>query len=356
MNRKDVMIKPIAFYLPQFHPVEENSEWWGEGFTEWTNVAKATPNYEGHYQPHIPKHLGFYDLRLVDTMRDQADLAKKYGVHGFCFYHYWFNGRRVLDLPVNNFINSDIDMPFCLCWANENWTRRWDGKDEEVLLKQTYSAEDDLQFIETLIPLFKDERYIKVDGKPMLLIYRVELFPDIIQTAYRLRQLVTQAGFPDLHLCMVQSTQPYVDPKEYGFDAAVEFPPHGFFHGGNQPDAIPTIINHQCGGALMDYRKIVAQAIAKPQVEYTWYRGAMPSWDNTARRQNQPMMTMYAEPEEFQKWMTSIVQYTRDNYSQEHQFVFINAWNEWAEGAHLEPDLRYGLQWLEAVQRSCQSG
>ena len=164
--------KLIAFYLPQFHRIPENSDWWGPGFTEWHNVVRARPNFEDHYQPHIPRELGFYDLTYVDVMREQAELASLFGIYGFCFHYYWFSGRRILELPVDNFLKSDIDINFCLCWANENWTRTWDGANDGILLEQKYAEGDETLFINSLIEAFSDSRYIKVNGKPLLVVYR----------------------------------------------------------------------------------------------------------------------------------------------------------------------------------------
>ncbi|MDR3429436.1 glycoside hydrolase family 99-like domain-containing protein [Silvimonas sp.] len=349
MFEKD--IKAISFYLPQFHPVKENSEWWGEGFTEWTNVAKAVPNFDGHYQPHIPSDLGFYDLRLVDNMRKQAQLAESYGIYGFCFYYYWFDQRRILELPLNQYLASDIDFPFCYCWANENWTRTWDGLDKEVLLGQQHSDEDDTAFIRNLLPVFADHRYIKVDGKPMLLVYRVDLFPDMQRTAKIWREEAKKAGFPDLHLCAVQFYG-IDDPTEYGFDAAVEFPPHKFVGPENRPDVIPPIANSRFTGGLVDYRKVMAQGMQRPTQSYRWYRGIVPSWDNTARRQHTAHTLIYSSPKLFRFWLQYLVDFTRKYNPEDGQYVFINAWNEWAEGAHLEPDLKYGHAYLEAVQKA----
>lgn len=215
-------VKPVAFYLPQYHQVEENSRWWGKGFTEWTNVAKAKPNFQEHYQPHIPKDLGFYDLSNVEVMREQAKMAEMYGVHGFCFYFYWFNGRRILEKPLDNYMQSDINFPFCFCWANENWTRTWDGLDKEILLAQNHNHDDDLNLIKYLIPIFKDERYIKVDGKPMFVVYRVDLFPDIKNTVRIWREEAKKAGFEDLHLCAVQFYG-IDDPRDWGLMLLLNF-------------------------------------------------------------------------------------------------------------------------------------
>jgi lipopolysaccharide biosynthesis protein len=348
-------IKPIAFYLPQFHPVKENSEWWGEGFTEWVNVAKAQPNFEGHYQPHIPKHLGFYDLRLLEVMKSQVKLAQTFGIFGFCFYHYWFGGRRILELPVNNFINSDIDFPFCLCWANENWTRRWDGGDHEILIQQEYTPENDLQFIKDLLPFLNDARYIRVDGKPMILVYRAGDLSNASLTAALWRDEASKAGLGGLHLVSVASNwTPMTNPSEYGFDALVEFPPHGFFVGIDQRP-VRTNENskeHQ----YFDYEKVVSMSLDRNIPPFPFYRGIMPSWDNTARRQNNGATFINSSPAAYLEWLTRLVSYTKNNLPADRRFIFINAWNEWAEGAHLEPDLKYDLAFLIATQQALIDG
>lgn len=346
-------VKPIAFYLPQYHQVEENSLWWGKGFTEWTNVAKAKPNFNDHYQPHVPKDLGFYDLSNVDVMREQAELAELFGLYGFCFYFYWFNGRRILEFPLNNYVDSDIDFPFCFCWANENWTRTWDGLDKEILLQQNHNHEDDLNLIRYLIPLFKDDRYIKVNGKPMFIVYRVDLFPDIQKTVQIWREEAKKAGFEDIHLCAVQFYG-IDDPRKWGFDAAIEFPPHKFITPENKPVVIPNITNPNFNGGIVDYPKIVSQALQAKSKEYIWYRGIIPSWDNTARRQNNPHTIINSSPALYRYWLRNVVDFTENSYSEENRFVFINAWNEWGEGCHLEPDLKHGNAYLEATAMALQ--
>ncbi|XXF80651.1 glycoside hydrolase family 99-like domain-containing protein [Myxococcaceae bacterium GXIMD 01537] len=344
------MVKAICFYLPQYHPVKENDEWWGEGFTEWRNVAKAVPNFAGHYQPHVPSELGFYDLRLVEVQKKQAEMAKAYGVYGFCYYYYWFNGRRILERPLEQMLaHPEVDMPFCVCWANENWTRTWDGKERDILLGQEHTPEDDEAFIRAVIPMFRDPRYIRVNGKPMLVVYRVDLFPDMKETAKRWRRIAKEEGFEDLHLCAVQFYG-ITDPRPFGFDAAVEFPPHQFIGPENRPGEMPTFTNTRYTGHLVDYQKVVAQALQKPVPDYLMYRGLIPSWDNTARRQDTSHTLINASPMDYQFWLRRVVEQTRRVRSPEHQFVFINAWNEWGEGCHLEPDLKHGRAYLKATQ------
>ncbi|HTF69601.1 MAG TPA: glycoside hydrolase family 99-like domain-containing protein, partial [Edaphobacter sp.] len=219
----------IAFYLPQFYPTPYNDEWWGKGFTEWTNVVQGRPHFKGHYQPHLPADLGFYDLRLSETREAQASLAKEYGIHGFCYYHYWFHGKRILERPLNEVrASGHPDLPFCICWANETWTRTWKGHKNKVLLQQSYSPEDDISHIRDLLPTLSDERYIKVDGKPLVLVYRVELLPNPQATSETWRREAEKWGLPGIFLVSVESN--YVlevtSPASAGFDASVRFQPN----------------------------------------------------------------------------------------------------------------------------------
>jgi Glycosyltransferase WbsX/Domain of unknown function (DUF4214) len=344
--------KLIAFYLPQFHQTKENSEWWGPGFTEWTNTANGKPNFKGHYQPHIPRELGFYDLQNVEVMRAQADLAKTYGVHGFCFYYYWFSGRRILERPLDNFLASNVDMPFCLCWANENWTRTWDGDEKSVLLEQGYADGDEEKFIKDILPFLKDRRCIKVGDKPLLLIYRIKQLPDPITSIKKWRAAAVKAGLPGLHISVVDFYD-ISDPREVGADALVEFPPHKFNGPNNHPNPMPEFTNLSFAGGMIDYRKVIAQSKSRPQPDFTLYRGIIPSWDNTARRQDTPMTIIHSTPELYGEWLSYLRGYSRAAHSnQSNAMIFVNAWNEWGEGCHLEPDLHWGLAYLEETLRS----
>jgi Glycosyltransferase WbsX/Domain of unknown function (DUF4214) len=345
--------KLIAFYLPQYHQVKENSEWWGEGFTEWTNVAKAQPNFEGHIQPHVPKDLGFYDLTNVEVMRKQSELALKYGVFGFCFYHYWFSGRRILETPVNNFIKSDIDMPFCLCWANENWTRTWSGDETSVLLAQEHKENDEEQFIYDLLPYLNDDRYIKVNGRPLILIYRIHQLPNPSESIKKWRAEANKHGIPGLHIAIVDFYD-VTSPDEVGADALVEFPPHKFISSDNHPDVFPNFTNPNFNGGVVDYKKIIQQSMRRGKHDYVFYRGIVPSWDNTARRQNTPITILNSSPALYSKWLEYLRRYTRENdkLKMKNEFIFINAWNEWGEGCHLEPDIHWGKSYLEETLRT----
>lgn len=349
-------VKPIAFYLPQYHPIPENDLWWGPGFTEWTNVAKAKPNFSGHYQPRMPADLGYYDLRVLDTMEKQARLARRYGVHGFCYYYYWFKGRRLLESPIENMLSHrSVDMPFCLCWANENWTRRWDGREREVLMAQDHSDEDDLEIIKDLARFFRDERYIRVSGRPMMLVYRPARLPSFSATAVRWREECMRIGLGPIHIVSVESMDDIGSgktPRDYGCDAAIEFPPHGF---GYEAQDNFNIINDDFHGRINDYAITAERMSLRNAPSYPRYPGVMPMWDNTARRQNDGDCFINAQPGLFQAWLESAIDKSRRQFRGPDRYVFINAWNEWAEGAYLEPDRRFGHSFLEAVRNALDS-
>jgi len=352
----------IAIYLPQFHPIPENNEWWGNGFTEWTNVTKAQPRFEGHYQPHLPADLGFYDLRLEEARLAQEALAKQHGIYGFCYYHYWFNGKRLLYEPLDRKLqNPKEDLPFMMCWANENWTRAWDGLDREVLIKQEYSFEDDEEHIRFLITLFKDSRYIKVEGKPVFIIYRPNLFPELEKTIQMWRQKVKDAGFPDLYLGYAQNSINNFAPESKGFDFAFDFQPSDI----NCPEGIP----YPTDFLEKIIRKIKRKLKIKvPDLEYyvdysTYvnsqlqkkfknkvYPGITPMWDNTSRRKKNNFILNHSTPEIYKHWLSHIIS-TYDWDQVPENFIFINAWNEWAEGNHLEPCQKWGTQYLEATKK-----
>jgi Glycosyltransferase WbsX len=343
-------VRLIAFYLPQFHPVPENDRWWGPGFTDWQNVAKATPLFDGHYQPRLPGALGFYDLRLDEIRRKQVEMARAHGLHGFCYYYYWFNGQRILERPLNSYVaDASIDFPFCICWANENWSRRWDGGNREVLLVQEHDTASDMKFIREVIPLFKDPRYIRVNGMPLLVLYRADLLKMPTATAAGWREECEKAGLPGIHLCAAQ-TFDVGDPRPYGFDSACEFPPHkhAVGHIGQDLKGLPEDFK----GWVCDYELVARHSLTAPVPDYPLYRGLFPSWDNSARKRNQALIFHHADPSRYEYWLRGLVSYTRQNLVGDQRIIFINAWNEWAEGAHLEPDLKHGSAYLDATLRA----
>lgn len=343
-------VRVIAFYLPQFHAIPENDAWWGDGFTEWTNVKPAQPRFAGHYQPHEPdEYLGHYNLLDGQTQAKQVVLAKQYGIEGFCFYLYWFMGKRLLEQPLDAYLaDPALDLPFCVCWANENWSRRWDGLDQDVLIAQHYSDADDLAFIAHTAKYLGDPRYIRIDGKPLLLIYRPSLFPDIRATVRRWRGWCRDNGIGEIYLAYPQSFE-CVDPAEYGFDAAVEFPPNN----SNPPDITRQIDTPRPDfkGRVYDWRVFVERGERYQNPGYTLFRGLNPAWDNTARKKHKGAIFHNACPVLFRRWVVNAFADTLNRFpSPDARLVFVNAWNEWAEGAHLEPDRRYGYAWLQAIR------
>jgi glycosyltransferase involved in cell wall biosynthesis len=347
-------VKLLAFYLPQFHPIPENDAWWGEGFTEWTSVRTAVSLFEHHYQPQLPGELGFYDLRDPTVLEGQAEMARKYGIFGFCFYYYWFNGRRVLERPVEQMLQrGEPRFPFCFCWANENWTRRWDGLDHEILLRQTYAGDWADRFIRELLPAFHDPRYIRVGDAALLLVYRANLLPEGPRVAERWREIARREAGLDLHLAAVQSFG-LDDPAPYGFDAAVEFPPHTE----HLPASLDNVreLDPAFDGFLEDYRLVRDRQLQQPLPRYRWYRGVMPSWDNTARRGSKAHVVLHSSPSEYQIWLRKLVLQSLVRAPIQEPLVFINAWNEWAEGTHLEPDDRFGRAWLESTRGALVDG
>lgn len=346
-------VKLIAFYLPQYHPIPENDLWWGKGFTEWRGVVQARPNFEGHYQPRLPADLGFYDLRIVDVMEQQAVLARRYGIDAFCYYYYWFGGKRLLHMPLERLLQSGRpDLPFCLCWANENWSRRWDGSEDEVLIAQQHSDDDDLAVIKDLARYLRLPNYLGPGGKPLLLVYRVSLFPDFKRTAAIWREFCRSEGIGDIELAMVDTFELSYEahnPADYGVDACVQFPPHNRI----SPIAPPGApINPTFRGTVADYEAEALKYSLKPLPPFTEYHTVMPGWDNTARRQDRSTVFAGSSPGAYQAWLADAIQITREQCTGDHRLVFINAWNEWAEANYIEPDQRYGHRYLRATQNA----
>jgi lipopolysaccharide biosynthesis protein len=347
-------VRTVAFYLPQFHPTPENNAWWGKGFTEWTNVTKAQPLFEGHYQPHLPTDFGFYDLRVRQTRRDQIAVARAHGIDAFCYHYYWFSGRRLLHEPLDDML-SDVEsnMPFCICWANESWTRRWDAADHQVLIEQKYLPGDSIQFIRDLAPVFRDARYLKVDGRPLLIVYRVQHMPDAQAAIAVWRAYCHEVGIGDIHVCaaLTHGNDSY---QQFGCDSGVEFPPHNM-----RCESVAEQIRfyEPFFGYAVQYADIARSFLQRQYDEGSRiFKTVFPSWDNTARTGTRAVVVLNGTPANYGRWLGATLEAARARSSKQEQLVFINAWNEWAEGCHLEPDRRYGDAFLKATLNSTRLG
>lgn len=344
----------IAFYLPQYHPTPENDQWWGKGFTEWTNTAKAKPLFPGHYQPHVPADLGFYDLRVPETRAAQADLAREYGVEGFCYYHYWFGGRRILERPFEEVLHSgEPDFPFCLCWANHSWNTAWQGT-SNMLIEQTYPGMQDHEaHFNYLLQAFSDPRYIKVDNKPLFLIYNPDDIPDVQNVLNFWRDLAKKAGLEGLHLVGISHRSEKWDPRPRGLDAcAMQALPR---RDGRIPRRyLSTKIELLLKGnkhslSIYDYEEVIPSLLRSNTPDFLDYPIALPNWDNTPRSGMRGLVLHNSTPELFRKHLRQAL--ARANRLPDgQQIVFLKAWNEWAEGNYVEPDLKFGRAYLEVIQ------
>ncbi len=344
--------KLLTYYLPQFHAFPENDVWWGKGFTEWANVPRGLPRFKGHYQPRIPRDLGFYSLSHTDAMRRQVEMAQAGGVYGFVFYHYWFNGKRLLEKPTDAFLaDPSIKMPFCLMWANENWTRRWDGADAEVLISQDYRPEDEAGLLADFNRHFKDSRYIRVQGRPLLMIYRPGLITDAKKTIARWRSVFKKTYNEDPLLVMGQTFNA-VDPTEFGIDGAIEFPPHKLTQHMQPVNETLQYLDIEFEGKAYRYDDVVDVSLKEPKASFPLIKTAVPSWDNDARRQGNGLALIDSTPQKYQTWLGELVdRAVKDPFFGE-PLICVNAWNEWCEGAYLEPDLHFGAAYLNATARA----
>lgn len=344
--------KLLAYYLPQFHPVPENDAWWGRGFTEWTNLQRAVPRFVGHYQPRIPRDLGHYRLDQTDTMRRQIELAKGAGLHGFVFYTYWFNGRRLLEGPLEALLaDKSLAFPFCLMWANENLTRRWDGSENQVLLSQDYRVGDEPALLSEFARHFADPRYIRLQGRPLLMIYRPRLIPDTAATILRWRRLFHDVHGVDPIFVMAQSFGDE-DPQLFGLDAAVEFPPHKLTDRLELVNETLEVLDPNFSAEVYDYEALVRASVQEPPPPYPVIKTAVPGWDNDPRRQGAGTVLHGATPAAYQAWLEELIRHARARPVFGESLVCINAWNEWAEGAYLEPDVHFGAAFLNATARA----
>jgi lipopolysaccharide biosynthesis protein len=348
----------IAFYLPQFHPIPENDQWWGRGFTEWTNVTKATPLFRTHYQPHLPADLGFYDLRLPEARCAQAELANAHSLEGFCYWHYWFNGKRLLERPFGEVLESGTPrFPFCLAWANETWSRRWLGEEKDILQKQNYSPEDDVVHARWLANVFADDRCIKVNGRPLFLIYRPLDLPDPKRTTDTLREQSVRHALPEPFLLGINAHCSHLDCRTVGFDGTINFEPQlgvlpDFLEDG--PKLAKLASNLKFGVLssrlkIYDYSEARRLMLARTK-DFPIYPSIFVGWDNTPRRGRNSIVIINSTPQAFGAGLAEMVRSAAAK-PYDDRLIFVNAWNEWAEGNHLEPDLKNGLTFLEAVKR-----
>lgn len=345
-------VRTVAFYLPQFHAFSENDKWWGNGFSEWRNVARGAPRFDGHYQPRIPRDLGFYDLNSVETIRAQSEMATRFGIESFCFYYYWFNGKRLMDMPLDNFVSDDqIKQEFCIMWANENWTRTWDGHDNEVLIQQDYLASDEEAFIADTAGYMAHERYMKVNGRPVFILYRPGLLPNARATLQQWRQLWTEALGVTPWILMVQGFGD-LDPREFGLDGALEFPPHKVTINVADMNQELTLFDPDFAGHVRSYDSVIEESLNEPLASYPVIKTVSPHWDNDARREGRGMVLQGSTPARYEYWLNGAIDHARQHPFMDEPIVFVNAWNEWAESAYLEPDVHYGHAYLNATQRA----
>ena len=373
MQNNKTKARLIAFYLPQFHPIPENDRWWGKGFTEWTNVAKAKPLFKGHYQPHVPADLGFYDLRVPETRIAQAEMAREYGIEGFCYWHYWFAGKRLLERPIKEVLESKSpNYPFCLGWANQTWTGIWHGAPNRILIEQTYPGKKDQEaHFYALADAFIDDRYIKVDSKPLFIIYNPYELPEPRAFTDLWRELALRIGLKGIYFVGQIDNRPWI-PEENGFDAAftdvvtiVRTKMNWYYNGFNGYAKL--IINKLRNRivkkfsieslyrpTIYDYENVIKVALPKLNTNFEHYSSVIPNWDNTPRSGNNGMVFQNATPELFKRHLQAAIDQV---VHKEHdkRLVFIKSWNEWAEGNYLEPDIKFGAAYLEAVRSSNQA-
>lgn len=372
----------IAFYLPQFHPIPENDKWWGAGFTEWNNVVKAKPLFKGHYQPRLPADLGFYDLRLPEIRQQQAELAHEAGVEGFCYYHYWFgNGKELLQRPFEEVLKSgEPRLPFCLCWANHDWTNKtWQKgmsiKSDSMIMKMNYDFEDHKRHFFHLLPAFKDNRYIKVDGMPLFCIWAPKDFPRITEFIGLWRKLAEENGLPGIHFVGYTSNasgrsmtgkklslwandeaaEHYNEILKMGFDAVVSM---GLYRGQALGNGKMKMLAYFLSNKLSvpklykaDYEKVMNYYYVEEDGWENVYPTLMPQWDRTPRAGTNTYPLVNSTPEKFQKSIETVLNII-ENKQSEHKILFLKSWNEWGEGNYVEPDQKFGHGYLKAIRNA----
>lgn len=363
-------MKLISYYLPQYHPIPENNEWWGTGFTEWTNVTKAEPLFEGHNQPRYPSDLGYYDLRVAETREHQAQLAKEYGIYGFCYYHYWFgDGKKLLEKPIQDVLTSKKpDFPFCFCWANETWKGIWFGKSGTTLIEQTYPGKQDyIDHFNYLLPFFEDDRYIRIDNKPVFVIYIANNIPDLKEFTDTFTECAINAGLKGIYLVASRWERDW-NPQENNIDAVID---PSFFEA-RYGNALPPIklsiferilrkikiitkpvfewdVEKRDKPLVFKYKEAIKYLISKEKYNFTCFPCAIPDWDNSARAGVKSLIFDGSTPELWQKHLFEATELVKD-FPLDKQIVFVKSWNEWAEGNYLEPDKKWGKAYLEATK------
>lgn len=357
IRRTDKMPQVIAAYLPQFHDFPENIRWFGKGFSEWTNTSQTLPQFLGHRQPHTPIDVGFYNLNTAQIMHRQAELAKKYGITGFCVYYYWFSGKKLMDQPLKHILaDKTLDFPFFLFWANDDWTMCWgNGATREVLYKGGIQAEDADGFMRDALPYMKDSRYIRIQNKPVLLIYKINLSlrDEYIRFVKRIQEIAVENGFDGLYL--VSPIEDFMDHEDlegvqekYKLDALIEFHPIAGREG--------WLFKHEeffdpaCRSVCYDVDDFVQNKKYLLDTKAKVFPGLFPDWDNSPRRYNRGAWILQNSPDNYKQWLVDLIRWTEEHNAPDERFIFVNAWNEWAEGAHLEPDTYYGYAYLQKTR------
>lgn len=351
MNIYHPKARLIAFYLPQFHPIPENDRWWGKGFTEWTNVTKAHPLFDGHYQPRFAADLGYYDLRVPETRLSQAEMAQECGVEGFCYWHYWFAGKRLLERPFLEVLKSGKpNFPFCLAWANETWTGIWGGDPHRILMKQSYPGRQDYEvhFYE-MIDALSDERYITVDKKPIFLIYKPSGLPDPRKFTDCWQELAIKSGLKGLFF--VGCSGPEWVPQDHGFDACVIDPTALY----RKAISLQTHLMLCSNPVTFLYEDVIKYALPELKENVVQYPCVVPNWDDTARYGRKGLVLHNSTPELFKGHLKQAIAQVRHRQF-DHRVIFIKSWNEWAEGNYLEPDQRFGKAYLEVIKEEIVRG
>jgi hypothetical protein len=371
VNSPSPKARLIAFYLPQFHPIPENDKWWGKGFTEWTNVAKAKPLFPGHYQPNLPADLGFYDLRVPETRIAQAEMARQYGIEGFCYWHYWFAGKRLLERPFYEVLKSgEPNFPFCLGWANETWSGIWYGSPDKILIEQTYPGLEDYEaHFYSLLEAFCDNRYLKIEGKPVFIVYRPKKLPDPkIFTDYW-RELAAKSGLKDLYFMGIVYDSSWI-PDQNGFDASIIINPDFARDSSRRlisPEILPNLIFDKIYSqavslsakklpkinptipVIYSYQEAIKSAFLKDDSKFENYPCIFPNWDNTPRSGVNGRVFQGSTPELFRIHLKEALEKV-DKKPPEKRMIFVRSWNEWAEGNYLEPDKKFGKAYLEVIE------